>query len=249
MKKILLAGLVAFVLIGVSGMAAAQDPNWWYVDVEADVINATAIIFGAGGSDVPGECLSCDQCNGDGCASTLAYYLQSGAGIANGYGSADLWGMGTNGPGLMFTSVSGTGDWVFANQQLDAVVCQDCCPEGEYYGAYTSVDVKEGGVSAYLEQGTEQTGPYTDYWPTTGQIVHANGGAEGTIDVHMTANLNGETHTMGIYGENVDGFNAFAYQGMEYTDSTAYGAFWPTENGFWWGETPLMYYGDFWGDY
>ena len=234
MKKLIIAGLVAFSLVALAGSASA----YWNVDIEAEVNNATAIIYGAGGSDECGDCLEGGECP-PGCSSTVSYYLQSNAGIVAGDGDIYIDGFGGAGFGAMFTEVDGGGYQVFADQTLDAVICQDCCEPFEHYHAESSVDIHKGGAYIELAQATEVTGPYTGYYPTTGQILYVNGGADEGFDVHLTATEGGETHTMGIYGENMEYFGAEAFQGFEYDDSTMYGWFGEAESC--WG---LMWYGD-----
>jgi len=143
-----------------------------------------------------------------------------------------------------------TADRIAAAQVLTAVVCQTDCCEVDKYVASSSANIEDGHGSMILHQGTGVPGPYTGYYQTSGQTLGVAGeagydiddgldainGMPVAFDAHMTAtqfveNDQGgfdlvETHTMGVYGENVE-FNIDMYQGMTSTTSVVYGVLFP----------------------
>jgi len=197
----------------------------WNVEISAEVKDATAVIIGAGGSNLPGQCINCDTCADGSCASTVSYLLSSSAGIVSGTGNSWIYGSGGQGVGRMYTAVDASGDLLFANQDLEAEICQDCADPFDHYTASSSVKVEDGWMFTFLGQGTGVTGPYTGYYPTTGQTLYTTGSAKGEFDAHLTATKDGATRTMGAYGENINFNIGLAFQGMEHDNSKTYGYF------------------------
>jgi len=189
----------------------------WYVDIYADVEDASAIIIGAG-SDSGEE---------------IDYGLSSTAGIINGNGGLEIYGEGYSDAGYMYTIVGGSGangDSVFATQDLGVTFCQECPPcEVDTYLASSSVEV--GGAERaeiFMIQGAGVEGPITEAYPVSGQIVFAKGKGE-TVNVDMEAariveDEQVEYHAMGGYGVNTR-FKAFGYQGVYQPSSQMYGRF------------------------
>lgn len=203
MKKVLIAGLIAFALLAVGGTASA-----WYVDVEGEVCDAAL--------DIQLEL------TGDVAEEEEEYTFWTTAGV-DGSGMVDIFGHGCK--DFVDTKVMGEGS-IYATQTMIVDGCLEDCGEGlcecpEYvYGATQTAKVDGMGMIDMCTQADDRKDDHH-------QELFVMGHGDFTAGMGVAYQIEDQDpviHAMGALGTNV-GFSAMGKTTFDETDGDANGWF------------------------
>lgn len=250
MRKGLIIALAAVLVLGLNGIAlawSALDTGTAVVTVPGEWASVESrAAGGAAGCDN-------DTCAGCPWDLNYGFTGNAGIINVSGTGHTVVNGSGAVGSGGMYTQVYGDAGAneakamrVFTNDTVNAYVCQPCC-EIDLFTASTSLNV-EDGQAYFLDYqvsgrpsnpavgkcaGGDTTEQYVQTHGTAGYDIDGDGEAfrltmkatrsEATCMQPGCPLVFQESHTMGLFGENVDFNVPEAYQGMCHEESKAYG--------------------------
>ena len=212
MKKILIAGLVAFALVAVTGAASA-----WYVDIESQVWDANLDLQLSVAGEVSGE--------------EEVYGIATNAGV-HGDGIIDIWGSGQSEKMKVTVRTPGghcaRGDgYIYADTTMLVGGCLEGCPDDcdcpQYlYGASAGAEIDGNGIIK-IETNVDADCTTDDHEQTL--FAHGAGDFEAGMMVgYQIDDCDPVVHAMGATGKNVV-FGAAGQTGFNEVYGDSHGGF------------------------